>query len=200
MRPQISLNRRAYPGEVDCGDQLDWWQDGNRLCCCVVDGLGHGPLAKAAGCEILQFVGKQRAASPEKLFTTCDKAMNKERGGVMAVAWIEGDQLTYASVGNIAGYLVHVDVEQETHRVEQLNMDRGMIGGGFKRLTVQRLTLTVGDLLIMHSDGVNPLYNLEPWQPVLDNCEMLGRVILEDQSKQTDDACVLIYHHQRMEV
>jgi len=195
MQPNIALKGRAYPGEDACGDQLDYWQDGERLTCCVVDGLGHGQHAKKSACHIVAFVEKHRLESPEILFTTCDESMRHERGGVMAVAWIKGDQLTYASVGNIAGYLVHVDAEQGTHRVEQLNMDRGMISGGFKKLNVQDLTLTEGDLLIMHSDGLNSLYNLEPWQPVIGDSERLATMLLEDMGKETDDACVLVYRH-----
>jgi len=194
----IAIKRRAYPGETDCGDQLEHWQDGTKLTCCVVDGLGHGTHAKASACKIIQYVGKHRMESLETLFTGCDKALRNERGGVMAVAWIEADKLTYASVGNITGYLVRVDAEQDSHTVEHLNMDRGMISGGFKKLNVQTLTMKKDDLLIMHSDGLTPLYNLNPWQPVIGNCEKLATMLLEDQGKETDDACVLVYRHEGM--
>jgi len=191
----ISLKWRAYPGENDCGDQIDYWQDDKQLICCVVDGLGHGMHAKDGACQIMDFVEKHRSQSPEQLFATCNQAMLHERGGVMAVAWIRDDQLTYASIGNITGYWVYIDAEQGIHRVEQLHMDRGMIGGGFKSLNIQTLTLTRGDLLIMHSDGLNPVYNLDPWQMILDDSEKLASMLLEDQGKETDDACVLVYRH-----
>lgn len=192
----ISLKWRAYPGEKDCGDQLAYWEDGERLICCVVDGLGHGSHAKASSCKIVDWIDKHRSESPKRLFTTCDQHMRNERGGVMAVAWIEGNQLSYASVGNITGYLVHVIAEQNTNKVKQLHMDRGMIGGGFRKLNVQTLTLSEGDLLIMHSDGLNPVYSLDPWRMALANVEKLASMLIEDQGKETDDVCVLVYQHQ----
>jgi len=191
----VAMKSLTYPGETDCGDQLDYWQDEKRLSCCVVDGLGHGSDAKQAASNILQYVAAHRFETPEKLFRGCDAEMRHQRGGVAAVAWIESDCLTYAAVGNITGYLAHIDIEPGIHRLEHLNMDRGMISGGFRRLNVQVLRLTEGDLLIMHSDGLNEFFNLEPWQAFLDNSEKLAQALLGDQSKKTDDACVLVYRH-----
>jgi len=197
----LAMQRRAMGGCPDCGDQLEYWQDnvagnhnGGRLTCCVVDGLGHGLHAKEAACSILQYVANHRTETPEQLFRGCDEAMRHGRGAVMAVAWIEGNQLRYASVGNITGYLArHGD---DGYRIEHLNMDRGMIGGGFKKLNVQTLSMADGDLLLMHSDGLHPFYNLEVWQPVLDHPQRLAKALIEDQGKETDDACVLVYCHQ----
>ncbi|MFQ5346081.1 MAG: SpoIIE family protein phosphatase, partial [Mariprofundus sp.] len=164
----IAMQRRAMDGSPDCGDQLAVWEEKNgqndrRLICCVVDGLGHGIHAKEAACHIIQYVANHRDETPEQLFRGCDEAMRHERGGVMAVAWIDGNQLTYASVGNITGYLARQN--DDNYRIEHLNMDRGMISGGFKKLNVQTLTLAEGDLLIMHSDGLHPFYNLVVWHP-----------------------------------
>jgi len=184
-------------GGPDCGDQLEFWQDnqkeGERLTCCVVDGLGHGLHAKQAACNIIQYVANHRDETPEQLFRGCDEAMRHERGGVMAVAWIAGNQLTYAAVGNIAGYLARQG--DGSYRIEHLNMDRGMISGGFKKLNVQQLTLADGDLLLMHSDGLHPFFNLEAWYPVLDDPKRLAQALIEDEAKETDDACVLVYRH-----
>ncbi|MDQ6992590.1 MAG: SpoIIE family protein phosphatase [Mariprofundus sp.] len=191
----ISLKHRNYPGEKDCGDQLQYWQDEKQLTCCVVDGLGHGSDAKEAACKIIHFVDSHRSDPPVKLFTACDQAMRHERAGVMAMAWIEDNLLTYAAAGNITGYLARENSEQGSYKLEQLNMDRGMIGGGFRKLNVQTLTLSEGDLLIMHSDGLNPFYHLEPWKTVANNSDKLAQMLLEDQSKGTDDACVLVYRH-----
>jgi len=195
---KVAMQRRAMGGCPDCGDQLEFWEeksehDHERLTCCVVDGLGHGTHAKEAACNIIQYVANHRTETPENLFRGCDEATRHERGGVMAVAWIEGNQLSYASVGNIAGYLARHD--DDAYRIEHLNMDRGMIGGGFRKLNVQTLTLSDGDLLIMHSDGLHPFYSLEAWHPALDHPQRLAKTLIEDQGKQTDDACVLVYRH-----
>ncbi|MFQ5346187.1 MAG: hypothetical protein ACE5DZ_09570, partial [Mariprofundus sp.] len=48
---------------------------------------------------------------------------------------------------------------------------------------------------IMHSDGLHPFYNLVVWHPVLNNPQRLATALLEDQGKETDDACVLVYRH-----
>jgi len=196
----IAVARRAMDGGSYCGDQTGIWPDDNgqhgaQPCvCCLVDGLGHGLHAKQAACKIIQYVARHRHDTPEQLFRGCDVAMRHERGGVMAVAWIEGDQLSYAAVGNIAGYLArHTD---DGFRMEQLHMDRGMISGGFKRLNVQQRTLAAGDLLIMHSDGLHPFYHLAAWQPALNDPQHLATLLIEDQGKATDDACVLVYQHQ----
>ncbi|MDX8411134.1 MAG: SpoIIE family protein phosphatase [Mariprofundaceae bacterium] len=194
----IAIERLAMDGGPDCGDQLAFWKDhighDAGLTGCVVDGLGHGLHAKKVALKIIQYVANHRSETPEKLFRGCDDAMRHERGGVMAVVWIKGDQLTYASVGNITGYLAHHNGGK--YRIEHLNMDRGMIGGGFKKLNEQTLALAEGDLLIMHSDGLHPFFNLEAWHPVLDNPERLAKALLEDQGKETDDACVLVYRHK----
>jgi len=190
----IAAERRAMGGSPDCGDQFEYWQNGQKTICCVVDGLGHGLHAKEAACNIMQYVANHRTETPELLFRGCDDAMRHGRGGVMAVAWIEGNQLRYGSVGNITGYLVRQG--DDGCRIEHLNMDRGMIGGGFKKLNMQTLTMADGDLLIMHSDGLHPFYNLEVWQPVLTNPQRLARALIEDQTKETDDACVLVYRHE----
>jgi len=194
----IAVERRAMDGGPYCGDQTGIWQDNSGQCatqciCCMVDGLGHGLHAKQAASKMIQYVADHRHDTPEQLFRGCDVAMRHERGGVMAVAWIEGDRLSYASVGNIAGCLVrHAD---GMCRLEHLNMDRGMISGGFRVLHVQQLTLVAGDLLIMHSDGVDPFYQLDRWQSALADPQSLAISLIEDQGTVTDDACVLVYQH-----
>jgi len=200
MQPRIALKKRPFPGEQCCGDQLDYWQDeanGHQcITCCVVDGLGHGTNAQDAACMIMDYVAQHRNEPAKKLFLGCDAAMSRNRGGVMAVAWIAGDQLTYASVGNITGYLIDGHTTKlGSHKVRQLHMDRGMIGGGFRRLSVQKLTLHEADLLIMHSDGVTPVFNLEPWLAPIGDNDKLATALLKDQGKSTDDACVLVYQH-----
>jgi len=104
---------------------------------------------------------------------------------MMAVAWIQGNQISYASVDNITGYLVRVKPDQDDHKLEQLNMARGMISGSFRKLNVQTLTLSESDLLIMHSDGLTPTFNLDSWQEVLGDCDKLERSFLENQGKAT---------------
>jgi len=189
----IAIEWRAMGGNPDCGDQVKYWEDDGKLTCCVVDGLGHGLHAKQAACTIIHYVANHWHETPEALFRGCDKAMQHERGGVMAMAWIAGNQLTYVSVGNIAGYLARKG--DASYCIKHLNMDRGMISGGFKKLNVQQLILADGDLLLMHSDGLHPFFNLETWYPVLDDPKRLAKALIEDQGKETDDACVLVYKH-----
>jgi len=194
----IAVECRAMDGAPYCGDQTGIWQDNSgqravQCICCMVDGLGHGLHARQAACKIIQYVADHRHETPEQLFRGCDAAMRHERGGVMAVAWVEGDRLSYASVGNIAGYLAHH--AGDVWRLEHLNTDRGMISGGFRQLNVQRLTLAAGDLLIMHSDGLHPFYQMDGWLPALAGPQSLAISLIEDQGKATDDACVLVYQH-----
>jgi phosphoserine phosphatase RsbX len=189
----IAFATRPFMGETLCGDACNWWQNGNRILLAVADGLGHGPDASHASQTALSCIADHSFTTPiEHLFEYCNEVLRPTRGAALAIAVIDLaiQQFSVGCVGNIRVQWLH------HHHLYRLDGSRGIVGGGYERLTLETHTLSVGDRLILFSDGISDII---PSSEFFNHAELSAQcqaeMLIERWSRHDDDACALVYRH-----
>ena len=188
----VAFSKRALADNVHCGDQCGYWQDGGKTILCIVDGLGHGELAEKAANETLDYLPRHLPGGLTDAFTGCDQALRKTRGVALGVAVIEETtgKLTYIGVGNTRAMIVR-------QKASFLNNNFGIVGGGFKSLSPDTMTLRHGDLVVLFTDGVDEKIDLSAYDEALrKDVQRLADKILGDWRRETDDAAVLVFRYR----
>jgi serine phosphatase RsbU (regulator of sigma subunit) len=171
------------------------------LLAAVVDGLGHGEEAAQAAELAVETLGAQPAATVEQLLKDCHEKLRRTRGAVLSLALFNHNDQTAAStmtwlgVGNVKGLLVRAARPSASH--EWLFLRGGVVGYNLPNLRPLSLPIAVGDQLIFVTDGIRsgfdqllaarPASSPVPLEP-----QLLANAILEQYSRHTDDALVLV--------
>lgn len=158
----------------------------------VADGLGHGSEAAHAAELAMACIGANPDRSVVEFFDVCDRQLRDTRGVALAVAAVTIDtgQITIASVGNIRTVLL---TSTKDHR---FGGSRGIVGGGYARLTPEVRTLAPGDVLALFSDGMDEFSTLrESLSETEHLVENQALAVLTRWSRPDDDAALLIYRH-----
>lgn len=188
----LSCATRPRAGQSECGDRCGWWTTPVRIVMAVADGLGHGPEAALAADIAMACIGAGLERPFDVIFAACDSRLRDTRGValVVAIVAIDTGQITVASVGNIRAVLLTSDKDY------RFGGSRGIVGGGYARLTPEVRTLASGDVLALFSDGVDEFSALRETleaTPPLANDQ--ASAVLTRWSRLDDDAAVLIYRH-----
>ncbi|GIF45507.1 anti-sigma regulatory factor (Ser/Thr protein kinase) [Asanoa ferruginea] len=178
---------RAMSGEEVCGDGYAIRLVAGRTQVLVSDGLGHGPLAAAAAAATVQAFQAAPADSPAGVVEHVHRSVRHTRGAAIAVAQLDEDQVRFAGLGNIAGFLV-----DDTAR-------RGLVSlpgiAGHQRRAVREFSYPAppGALLVMHSDGVVDRWLLDNYPGLRERApQLVAATLLRDAGTRRDDACVLV--------
>jgi len=185
---QIALAKRPLE-EPYCGDQAAWWELRDTTLLCIVDGLGHGRGAQRAAMAALDFVARRRHEPLPEIFTLCDEALRHTRGVAMSIAVADprAGMLTYAGIGNIRARVIG-------ERNRSLSGNYGIVGGGYRRLTPETVSLAPDDLVILATDGVRENFDVCGYDnEILADVTRLGERVLMDWRRETDDAAVLVF-------
>lgn len=186
---RVATESRSFNNDVHCGDQCDWWIEGDIVTLCMIDGLGHGVRAEAAAKEALDYVSSHLDESLDKLFSGCDKAIRHTRGAAMSIARIDQNDhsLEYAGIGNTRTMMYG-------RKSSHLPSSWGIVGGGYRHLYVERKDLSPYELVIMWTDGIPESIKLSSYDSyILQDEQQLAKRILEDHGRMTDDATILVY-------
>ncbi|HEY2484805.1 MAG TPA: ATP-binding SpoIIE family protein phosphatase [Candidatus Binataceae bacterium] len=178
------------PGETECGDAWSLRQVGNKLAAIVVDGLGHGPLAAAAAGQALEVFSEHWFPTPADYLAAADAAMRSTRGAALAIAEIDlgARELHYAGVGNIAARIVNL----AANRQQSLVSHGGIVGAGLRKVQQFDYRWQEGDLLVMHSDGLNERWNLGNYPGLArTDVAVIAGIVYRDAKRTRDDATVL---------
>jgi anti-sigma regulatory factor (Ser/Thr protein kinase) len=178
------------PGETECGDGWSLRQVGDRLAAIVVDGLGHGPLAAAAAKQALAVFDEQWFPTPADYLAAADAAMRSTRGAALAIAQIDlgARELHYAGVGNIAARILNF----AANRQQSLISHGGIVGAGLRKVQQFDYRWQEGDLLVMHSDGLNERWNLGTYVGLAQSdVAVIAGMVYRDAKRKRDDATVL---------
>jgi negative regulator of sigma-B (phosphoserine phosphatase) len=206
MRPAVSNERpvvalgvaaRAMSGQAVSGDAhfVRFVHQGVMLA--VADGLGHGQEAAAAARAAMEIVGKYPAEPVIPLLTRCHAALLKTRGAVMTVAAVDAlaGTLTWLGVGNVEGRLIRAHPEGD-REYESVLLRGGLLGAHLPSLHFEVLSVALGDLIILATDGIRPEFadgldsNRAP--------EQIASDVLRQHFKGTDDALVLVARYLGM--
>ena len=189
---QIGMAMRSLNDSEFSGDQCGYWDQEKHLILCMIDGLGHGRDAEHAGKSALGYVGENLSDTFQRVFSGCDSALRSTRGCAMGIARVEKASriLHFAGIGNTRSVLFGHDGKQ----AKTLNSDRGIIGGGFRRLVPDIVHLKHGDTLIMSTDGIAEKFDISPYgRNILFDATALANRVLEDWGRATDDRAVLVF-------
>ncbi len=189
--------KRSFGGDNHCGDQFGHWQKSHLDILCIADGLGHGKYAEKAAKAALTYVAHHRTEPLSEIFSGCNRDIRDTRGVAMGIAVIDKKvrTLTYAGVGNTRIVILRsADSKESARKTLYLKNDFGIVGGGYKRLGPETVKFMPGDMVIMYTDGVKELIDLSGYDEGLRaDAGKLAERIIEDWSRDTDDAAVLIY-------
>ncbi|MFI0941475.1 ATP-binding SpoIIE family protein phosphatase [Streptomyces sp. NPDC021020] len=158
---QFSGLTRPISGETQCGDT---WavreerdaQGAPHLLVMMCDGLGHGPLAARAADEARTAFRNSRASEPAVILADVHAGLRGTRGAAVAVARVDtvARQVSLCGVGNTAACVLGAESRQPLSSVP------GIVGHNFPRLQTFSAPLPPGQVLVLHSDGLN-----SRWQP-----------------------------------
>jgi negative regulator of sigma-B (phosphoserine phosphatase) len=189
--------RRARPGESVCGDDavaLD--VTGGAALFAVLDGLGHGAAAAEAAQLAAQVLHRETAEPLDVLIQRCHRALVDTRGAAMTLVRIDfgTETLRWIGIGNVTAVLV-----AKAPRGVELRSSALLTGGivGYRipeSLQVHDISIGVGDLLVMASDGIdeNYLASIDFAAPAA----AIAEDILRQHAKDSDDALVLAARHR----
>lgn len=158
----------------------------------VADGLGHGLEAAQAADLAMRCVGALSNASMEHIFSECDAHLRSTRGVAMAIAVVhlESGLATLASVGNIRMVLSAASKDY------RFGAARGIVGGGYARLSTEHISLVPGDVLAIFSDGLSEFTDLRTALAASPDISDLHTAnLLRLWANRKDDAALLLYRH-----
>jgi hypothetical protein len=187
----LGVAQRARPGDVESGDRCVVRGFPGGVLLAVLDGLGHGAQAAAAA-SIAAAVLEEHAAEPlDALVERCHAALTRTRGVVMSLAAFNAGARTvsWLGVGNVEGILARRHPGAAPPQ-ELLLLRPGIVGHQLPPLQPARLSVAVGDVLLLATDGVRSGFSsgLPPGLAP----QRLADLILAHEARDTDDALVLV--------
>jgi anti-sigma regulatory factor (Ser/Thr protein kinase) len=190
-RQEIAILARPCRGETVLGDHAAFRRDDEALELAVVDGLGHGPLARDAADVAIATWRAHAGDAPLELVAACDRDLETTRGAVMSVARFDARTrlLEHAGAGNIST------------RIHRPGASRAFIGTArvlgarqrSVRIASESASLGSDSLVLLFTDGLTTRTDLNGQQelmrqpPLVVASELLARFGRED-----DDALVLV--------
>jgi len=193
----LVVGSRTVPiaGETECGDAWAHARAGSWQRLCVVDGLGHGPLAaSAAVAATAVFRAAVSADTPVDILVRAHAELKSTRGAVMAVAAIdvEAGRLLFAGVGNISAVLYGDGASSHLLSVE------GVVGYNARNMKLHERPWNDGCILVMASDGLSTRWNLARYPGLQQRHPALVAAVLHrDFARSTDDATVVVVRQAR---
>jgi anti-sigma regulatory factor (Ser/Thr protein kinase) len=190
--PLLALASRGLPkkGQIETGDGWRVRDFGRKQLVCMVDGLGHGPLAALATRRaIAAFEAAGAGDAPADIILSAHSQLKDTRGAVMAVLALDHEAGTgvYCGVGNITAAIVHSGKAHHLLSVE------GIVGYNVRKVRTQQATWPSGSVAILNSDGVSARWSLNKYPGLLaKHPAVIASVLFRDHARDTDDATLLV--------
>ncbi len=178
---------RPFAGEDVAGDAclVQPWSRGVLLA--VSDGLGHGPAAAEASRAFVAVVRASIEAPLEQIFSDAHRGLLKTRGAVAAIARFDegAGKVEVAGLGNVTTWLARAGASPT-----YVPVPAGVLGGSYRSARPQSFDFSVGDLLLMHTDGIRSRFDLAPLRAL--SPDRLARAMVATYGKASDDAACAI--------
>ena len=190
--PMLVVSARAIPkkGQTESGDAWRMRDFGTRQLICVVDGLGHGPLAAiAARRAITAFESATPSDEPGTIVQNAHAQLKDTRGVVMAVLAIDqaAGTATFCGVGNIAASIVNEGKAQHLLSIE------GIVGYNLRKVRIESAVWTPGSAAILNTDGVSNRWSMGKYPGLLArHSSLIASVLFRDHARDTDDATIVV--------
>lgn len=178
------------PGQDVSGDAWAFQRAGRWQRICLVDGLGHGPLAASASAEAIRvFRSAAEGDSTTDILNQAHLALKTTRGAVMAVMAIDtaAGVACYCGVGNLAGVIFGGAKNQHLASIE------GTVGYAVRSLRPHEVPWTRESTLVLNSDGLTSRWNLARSPGLLARHPALVAAVLHrDFARELDDSTVVV--------
>lgn len=183
------ISQHSLHNDSHCGDSWFLAFSDHRISAMVVDGLGHGVEAEQAALQGRETFAQQPFASPQLLMEDIHEAMRGTRGGAVAFAQFDEayDQLAFTGIGNIYATLVSPE------KSRGLTSHPGIVGAQYRKVQTFDYAGLRGNLLILHSDGLQSRWNLRDYPGLLQrHPAVIATVLHRDFNRGRDDVTVLV--------
>lgn len=184
----VGCARKTYPGEAAMGDRHVVEPFSRGVLVGVVGGLDYSADAAVASQVAVDILKANAHIAPQMLIRRCDKRLNRTVGASLALASFNAAfaTLSWLSVGTVRGCLV----QMETGSTRLLPHNAGIVGTGLATMRPVVVPLTVGDRLVIVTDGISERY--------LDGVDVeaapqvIADAVLGHHNPGTDDALVVV--------
>ncbi len=176
-------------GIEDSGDIAVVREDTGSLYFALVDVLGHGSEAGEVAAQASQFLGCHCDESLVDQLNGLHEHLNGTRGAVAALCRlnVEDGTLQLAGIGNIAVRVIGRDSFQFVLR-------DGIIGYGRIKALLQERTISPGEYIVLHSDGIRSFLRAENcFAAIRGSAHTVADNILKECASGDDDAsCIVV--------
>lgn len=191
----VRIGALALPvvGEHECGDGWMARVDAHRVVACVVDGLGHGPLAAIAAREALAVFERIGDLAPAAIVTRMHEGLRATRGAAVLVVELDRARRVArsAGVGNIAGTIV------SGAQTRSIVSHSGIVGHQMVRVQEFEHAWPDDAVLVLASDGVRTQWRAEAYAGLLrQDPLLLAAAVWRDHARGRDDATVLVVREE----
>jgi len=190
--PRVMFSARSVPklGQIECGDGWRVRDFGNHHLICIVDGLGHGPLAAMAARRALAaFDDADPADEPGKIVLHLHSQLKDTRGVVLGVLALHSEDAlaVFCGVGNINALVVNEDKSQHLSSID------GIVGYNVRKVRSQQVRWSPGSVAIVHTDGLSARWGLRQYPGLmLRHPSLIASVLFRDHARNTDDATIVV--------
>jgi anti-sigma regulatory factor (Ser/Thr protein kinase) len=175
------------PHETVCGDAWRVAERDDAFAVLVADGLGHGPNAAEAAGRAVAVFDAQPFDDTVSTIERAHVALVGSRGAAVAIARVQGSQVRYAGVGNIAGALAGGE------RSKGLASQNGTVGLQLRKVVAFEHEWPEQGRLVMHSDGISSRWTLASYPGLLVRHPALAAAVLwRDHGRGRDDATIVV--------
>jgi len=189
---ELGVAQIAIEGETVSGDGHLVIPYHEGLLIAVADGLGHGAEAAAAAQTAIATLGEHAQEPVIALLKRCHEALRSTRGAAVSLASFNPTYgtMTWLGVGNVEGVLLRAD-KNAVPVQENIMLFPGVAGHQFPSLRAVVTPVSIGDLLILFTDGIRRDFLSEPPIPG-HSAQRIADRICAKYIKGTDDALVLV--------
>jgi len=177
------------PGEVVSGDAWAVEQSDTRVVALVADGLGHGAHAAAASAAAVETFRERHREPVEDVVGHIHRALRGTRGAAIAVTEVNpgSGRIRFCGIGNITARLLVGGMERN------LISHFGIVGYQARRIRAFEEAWEQGSVLIVHSDGLSPTWDLSSYSGILrHHPQLAAATVMRDATRAVDDALVLV--------
>ncbi len=181
---EIHVETRSMKGESANGDFYLVHDEQGIKFLCVIDGLGHGPLASEASTKAAGLLKENADMDLNSLFEVVGKELRQTRGVAVSVLKFDTvkETLEYGGIGNVETFCTNKEIKPISYG--------GVLGHHWRRPKVFKYEYGPGDIFVVFSDGVSTRFDIHDYEKL--DCERMAKKILQEHGKDHDDATVMV--------
>jgi anti-sigma regulatory factor (Ser/Thr protein kinase) len=178
---------RPIRGEAECGDSYAAHRSDLATTGILCDGLGHGPMAASAAREAIAAFRDAPGDEPAAVLERAHRRMGRTRGGAVAIVRIDGPSVTFAGLGNVAGWILTGQTRQGMVSLP------GIAGHQARKFRQYQYAIEPGAAVVLHSDGLSSRWNIRDLPGLTRQDPLLvAAALLSEAGVHRDDAGVLV--------